>query len=117
MLLPNIANADIDLQKLTDYVLNAGHPEGRHKARVFLSALDVTALDVTALDATWLASAMRSRLSDSNAVLQRVTTWRTICRVDMDIVHGKRCAKVRTGWLCTDTSTRLATKFCDRRMR
>lgn len=76
MLLPNIANADIDLQKLADYVLNTGHPEGRHKARVFLSALDVTASH-----ATWLASAIRSGLSDSNFLLQHA--W------GADLVHDE----------------------------
>ena len=106
MLLPNIATADIDLRKLTDYVLNASHPEGRHKARVFLSALEVTASD-----AKWMAGAILAALPVSDAVVQRDTTWGSIYRVDMDIVRGKRCAKVRTGWLCTDTATRLATCF------
>ncbi len=106
MLLPNIANADIDIRKLTDYVLNVSHPEGRHKARVFLSALDVTASD-----AKWLAGAILAGLHDSDAAVQRVTTWGSIYRVDMDILHGKRCAKVRTGWLCTDTAARLVTCF------
>jgi hypothetical protein len=32
VLLPNIENANIDLKKLTGYVLNTNHPEGRHKA-------------------------------------------------------------------------------------
>lgn len=106
MLLPNIAKADIDLRKLSDYVLNTGHPEGRHKARVFLSALDVTASD-----AKWLATAILAKLAYSHATMQGVTTWGSIYRVDMDIVRGKRCAKVRTGWLCTDTAARLATCF------
>lgn len=45
MLLPNFEKASVDLEKLTAYALNASHPEGRHKARVFLSALGVTAAD------------------------------------------------------------------------
>ena len=106
MLLPNLATADIDLRKLTDYVLNVSHPEGRHKARVFLSALGITALD-----AKWLAGAILARLLDSKAAVRRVTNWGAIYRVDMDIARGRQCAKIRTGWLCTETATRLATCF------
>ena len=91
MLLPNIENATIDRRKLADYVLNAGHPEGRHKARVFLAALGITSAD-----AEWLANAMLAGLRKSDAVLQSDTNWDPIYRVDMDIARGQRCAKVRT---------------------
>ena len=37
--LPNCTNAVVDLAKLRDYCLNIGHPEGRHKARVFRATL------------------------------------------------------------------------------
>lgn len=50
MRLPNLEHAVIDIEKLRAYVLNPLHPEGRHKARVFLAALGVSADD-----ATWLA--------------------------------------------------------------
>ena len=70
MPLPNIAIADIDVRKLTDYVLNVSHPEGRHKARVFLLAPDVTASD-----AKWLAGAILAGLPDSEAVVQRATNF------------------------------------------
>lgn len=106
MLLPHIEKADIAVTKLTSYVLNAYHPEGRHKARVFLSALDVTIAD-----AQWLADTILSGLWLSEAVLQRHTNWGTIYHVDMKIVHVLKCAKVRTGWLCTTQTTRLITCF------
>jgi hypothetical protein len=35
MKLPNAESAFVDLGKLTDYCLNADHPRGKHKARVF----------------------------------------------------------------------------------
>ena len=42
MVLPNAENAFVDLRKLRDYSLNFESPKGRHKARVFASALGVT---------------------------------------------------------------------------
>ncbi len=66
MLLPNIAKASIDQKKLADYVLNASHPEWRHKARVFLSALGLTAAD-----AEWLGAYWKYRVGD----------WRIICDI------------------------------------
>ena len=106
MLLPNIEKASIDLKKLADYVLNAGHPEGRHKARVFLSALGLAAAD-----AEWLSNRILAGLWQSEAKLQSTTNWGPIYRVDMDIVRGHKCAKVRTGWLCQAEAARLVTCY------
>lgn len=39
MKLPNATNAFIDDRKLIDYSLSESHPLGKHKARVFKSAL------------------------------------------------------------------------------
>ena len=38
-ILPNAAHAVIDERKIRDYLLDPSHPLGRHKARVFESAL------------------------------------------------------------------------------
>jgi len=46
---PNAGRAVIDLAKLRDYCLNPLHPRGRHKARVFRTALGFTAADAAAL--------------------------------------------------------------------
>ena len=45
MKLPNGNAAIIEMTKIRDYCLNPAHPLGRHKARVFLSALGLTAAD------------------------------------------------------------------------
>jgi hypothetical protein len=42
-LLPNAENAVVDIRKLRNYCLNPEHREGKHKARLFLSALGMTA--------------------------------------------------------------------------
>lgn len=106
MLLPNIDRATIDLGKLADYALNPGHPEGRHKARVFLSALGVAATD-----SAWLADAILAGLRQSDAILQNTTPWGALYRVDMEIVRGQRCAEIRTAWLSTREEARLVTCF------
>ena len=39
--LPHALRAVVDVEKLRDYVLSPDHEHGRHKARVFLSALGI----------------------------------------------------------------------------
>jgi hypothetical protein len=56
MKLPNAEYAVVDIEKLRGYCLNKTHPRGRHKARVFESALglrteDAEILRVALLDA------------------------------------------------------------------
>jgi hypothetical protein len=43
MLLPNGEHAIVDPRKLRDYCLNPYNTRGRHKARVFATALGITA--------------------------------------------------------------------------
>ncbi len=43
MQLPNAERASVDMRKLRNYCLNAEHPRGQHKARVFKSAVGWTA--------------------------------------------------------------------------
>lgn len=42
MKVPNAENAIVDIRKLRDYCLNPNHEVGKHKARVFASALNLT---------------------------------------------------------------------------
>ena len=49
MKLPNADRAVVDIEKLRDYSLNPNHPKGKHKARVFLSALGFKADDAERL--------------------------------------------------------------------
>jgi hypothetical protein len=39
--LPRVSDAEVPKEKLRDYALNAEHPVGRHKARVFKSTLGI----------------------------------------------------------------------------
>ena len=45
MRLPNGTRAVVELEKLRGYCLSRSHPRGRHKARVFVSALGLTDAD------------------------------------------------------------------------
>ena len=49
MKLPHPSLAVVDIRKLRDYCLDPEHPRGRHKARVFASALGLTAQDAPML--------------------------------------------------------------------
>jgi hypothetical protein len=49
MKIPGAAQAVIDTRKLAEYALSLEHPRGRHKARVFQSALGVSMGDEQSL--------------------------------------------------------------------
>lgn len=106
MQLPNCSSATIDIRKLHDYALDPNHPEGRHKARVFLSALGLGASD-----SEWLAATILGNICAADAVEFGRTAWGTMYKADIQVWCGNRCAKVRTGWLCRDDATKLATCF------
>lgn len=66
MRLPNGEHAVVDLVKLTDYCLNPEHPRGRHKARVFESALGIRIEDASRLRQLLMDAA---RTAEANAGL------------------------------------------------
>src|SRR4051794_22991402 len=49
MKLPNGDRAVVDIAKLRDYCLDSNHPRGKHKAKVFASALGLTQADAEEL--------------------------------------------------------------------
>lgn len=106
MQLPNCANATIDIRKLRDYALNPNHPEGRHKARVFLSALGLTAPDCE-----WLAVAILGNIANADAVETEHTDWGATYKADLQVWRGNRCARIRTGWRCQGGTAKLTTCF------
>lgn len=48
-ILPNANKAVVPLEKLSGYSLDSSHPVGKHKARVFASALGMTESDAPRL--------------------------------------------------------------------
>lgn len=95
MKLPNGARAVVDIEKLRGYCLSTQHPEGRHKARVFLSVLGMASADAERLREILLsAAAVNSEVSMTDAD-------KFGCRYSMDVLvtWGSREAIVRSAWI------------------
>lgn len=95
MKLPNGACAVVDIEKLRDYCLSSLHPEGRHKARVFLSALGIVSSDAAGLSEILLSAAV------ANNGVSMMNADKYGCRYSMDVVvrWASREALVRSAWI------------------
>jgi hypothetical protein len=94
MKLPNGERADLGA-KLEEYVLNPQHRDGRHKARVFESALGITyanrhILRQALLDAAATSDQFEARGDNGHGELYSL-------RFDMEMTHGAEV--VRTAWI------------------
>jgi len=92
--LPNIARASVDIAKLRDYCLNSTHPEGRHKARVFQSALGISSGD-----AEFLRQAILDAVARIDAVAGDSDAYGARYLVDFELKRGSRQVAVRTVWI------------------
>jgi len=90
MKLPNGDRAEISMQKLIGYCLNSEHPSGKHKARVFESALGVTAENADILRELIQAAAVEGEI-----VQQDTTAFGQIFKVDW-IVPDTNGIELRT---------------------
>ncbi len=95
MKLPNGFAAVIDIEKLRDYCLSTSHPEGRHKARVFLSALGMTATDAEGLKKLLLTEAQ----SSNETIMTAVDKYGRRYTIDIAVIWGSRTAQVRSAWI------------------
>jgi hypothetical protein len=92
--LPNADRAVVPIAKLRDYSLNTAHSEGKHKARVFRSALGFTVKD---------AEQLRQMILD--AILVNDATERTSTAygrrfvVDLDVTGIRGLVTVRSTWI------------------
>ncbi|MGQ0686146.1 DUF6883 domain-containing protein [Bradyrhizobium sp.] len=94
MLLPNADDAILDIRKIEDYCLNPLHARGRHKARVFREALDLTRADSAWLRDTLLAAARTARVSPAGQ-----DAWGAYWRFDTTIRRQDKSAVVGTVWI------------------
>jgi hypothetical protein len=92
--LPGGERAVVDIAKLHDYCLNEQHPRGRHKARVFASALGLTAADADVLRQALLEAAREGDASegDRDDYGQRYV-------VDFEMTGPAGRAAVRSSWI------------------
>jgi hypothetical protein len=92
--LPNPERAVVDVAKLRDYCLSLRHPRGRHKARVFGSALGITPEKVEVLREALLQAALQTDAmpSESDPHGQRYV-------VDFEMIGPFGRRTVRSCWI------------------
>lgn len=108
MLLPNGDQAIIEIAKLREYCLSAIHPRGKHKARVFQSALGISSEHAEQLRDRLLEAA---RKEDATAGDSDFYGTRYI--VDSVVIWHGRSAVVRSCWIIlnSDSVPRFVTCF------
>ena len=108
MRLPRGESAVVDIAKLRDYCLDAEHPRGKHKARVFRSALGLGRGDAELLRQELLnaASGLDAVRGTSDEFGDRYT-------LDLKLNRNDRTALVRSAWIILkgDEAPRLTTCF------
>lgn len=94
MNLPNAERAVVEVEKLRDYSLNPNHDRGKHKARVFRSALGFTRADAERLRHLVL-SAARTEEAKAGSLLPHGQMY----TVDFDTQGLSGTVTIRTGWI------------------
>lgn len=92
--LPNPENAVVEMRKLRSYCLSLEHPRGRHKARVFASALGLTAENSEELRQALLSAAVSE---EATPVEEDEYGQRYMLDFEMNTETGS--ATVRSGWI------------------
>jgi len=106
--LPRADRSVVDREKLEGYLLNPQHEVGRHKARVFASALGIRRRDWQ-----YLGDQLRAAVVDAPVGSIRETSWGGLYEVvvAVDGLNGQT-RKVMTVWLVAgDEPPRLVTAY------
>ena len=94
MKLPNPESAIIDHQKLVGYCLNLNHGDGRHKARVFKSALNLDIDDVDELKAALLEAVI-----ENDAVPEKRNQYGQKYVIDFPMTREEKTAMIHSVWI------------------
>ena len=94
MILPNPDLAIIDDDKLTGYSLNLDHTEGKHKARVFKSALNMDASD-----SDELKQALLDALGNYDAIPTKSNAYGQKYVIDFPLNHQGKTATIHSVWI------------------
>ena len=94
MILPFAENAYVDDRKLLNYCLSEEHPMGKHKARVFKSALNIT-IEIY----LYLKESIETAVLTTDAVFVETTDYGDIYCVDFELVDPPKSSMVRTSWI------------------
>ncbi len=92
--LPNAENALVDIRKITDYLLDPLHHRGRHKARVFRSALGIGRED-----AEWLRERLLSAAHNEEARFTYRDEFGERYQLDFILVGLDRDVTIRSSWI------------------
>lgn len=84
----------METRKLRDYCLSPEHPRGRHKARVFASALGLTVDDSQELRRALLAAAL-----SEEALVAEEDEYGQRYMLDFEMSTEMGSAVVRSGWM------------------
>ena len=95
MRLPNGGHAVVEIKKLQDYCLSKAHPHGRHKARVFESALGLTAGHAEVLREALLYAARTAEGAQPGEEDDHGMRF----VLDFPMTGVARSATVRSGWI------------------
>ncbi len=101
MFVPNAENAVVDIRKLTDYALDPNNEVGKHKARVFASALNLTQKDAPVLQAA-LLEAVRT----IEATIGKLDEHGQRYTVDFEFEWRGKSAVIRSAWII-DTNSEI----------
>lgn len=94
MRIPNAENAVVAIEKLTAYSLDPRNEIGRHKAKVFASALGLRIEN-----ANVLRKALLNAVLTREAVSGKSDIYGDRYIVDFDLMFGGRCARTRSVWI------------------
>jgi len=105
---PIADRAVVDIRKLTDYCLSHEHPRGKHKARVFLSALGMTTAH-----AGEFRDALLQKVRSEDCAISAVDEYGARYIVDFIYARGDRGARVRSTWIIKtgESTPRLTSCF------
>ena len=107
-LLPKATEAIVPIGKLRDYSLDPSHPLGKHKARVFASALGMTRSD-----AARLRDMILNAILTNPAVETGVSIHGRRYTVDFETLGRKGLVIIRTSWIvdADDAAPRMTSCF------
>jgi hypothetical protein len=94
MILPNPELAIIDEDKLSGYSLNTEHSEGKHKARVFKSVLNMDASN-----SAELRQALLDALINYDAVSSKKNAYGQKYIIDFPLSRDDKTATIHSVWI------------------
>ena len=94
MKLPNAERAVVDMDKIANYALNPNHRVGRHKARVFASALGLTRSD-----ADFLRNVLLEQAQIVDAQIGEASEYGQRFVLDFELETDVGIATIRSNWI------------------